>query len=128
MKLRCARLRMGGALFGVLWFAGMILSSQAATVSFRWQQNSEPDLAGYKLYYGPASRTYTNHVLLGRIGTYTMSNLVAGATYYFALAALNTTNAESELSWSCAIPTRRCWGSSPTKPSPRTPSPPFRST
>jgi Big-like domain-containing protein len=79
-------------------------SIHAAVVSFAWTQNSETNLAGYNLYYGPASRTYTNHVVLGKVGACTISNLADGATYYFAIAAFNSNNLESVYSTELQYP------------------------
>lgn len=78
--------------------ASLAFSARAVNVTFAWNPNTETDLAGYKLYYGPASRTYTNHVTLGTVTNHTLANLVDGATYYFALTAVNTNADESDYS------------------------------
>lgn len=36
--------------------------AQAAPVTLAWDPNTEPDLAGYRIYWGDASRSYTDHV------------------------------------------------------------------
>lgn len=51
------------------------------------------DLAGYKVYYGTVSRSYTNSVDVGSVQSHTL-NLVAG-TYYFAVTAYDTSGNES---------------------------------
>ncbi len=81
----------------LLALAGLIGGAHAASVSFAWKPNSEPALAGYKLYYGPASATYTNHIALGLVTNHTVPGLVNGATYYFALSAFDTNGVESDL-------------------------------
>lgn len=68
----------------ILLFASNLCS--AAPVSFTWRANTESDLAGYKLYYGPASGNYTNNIRLGLATNYTMQ--VVGKQY-FALSAFN---------------------------------------
>jgi fibronectin type III domain protein len=66
------------------------------SVAFAWSPNSEPEVAGYKIYYGVASRTYTQVFDAGNGTTATISNLVPGTTYYFALTAYNTLGLESD--------------------------------
>jgi hypothetical protein len=61
------------------------------------------DLAGYKVYYGTASGTYTQAVDAGLTitpvtPTYTVTNLVTGNTYYFAVTAYDTSGIESGFS------------------------------
>jgi hypothetical protein len=61
-----------------------------------WDRNPEPDIAGYKVYYGRVSGDYTQLVTVtkptAKIG-------VRGTnTTYFAVTAYNTAGVESELS------------------------------
>jgi len=70
-------------------------ASWAASVTLRWQANSEPDIAGYNLYYGTASRAYGPPLPASKATSYTVDNLVEGRTYYFALTALDTSGNES---------------------------------
>jgi len=62
-----------------------------------WDASSEPDLAGYKLYYGTASRSYGAPIDVGNQTTYTITGLGPG-TYYFAATAYNTSGNESGFS------------------------------
>jgi len=68
----------------------IILSSfhdaYSARVTLEWDPNTEPDLAGYKLYYGTASG-YAQVIDVGNTTMYTVTNLTAGVTYYFAVTA-----------------------------------------
>jgi hypothetical protein len=83
----------------VLGLFFIALHAQALqTVTLAWNANSEANLAGYKLYYGPASRAYTNVVNVGNATTFSLPNLVEGITYYFAVTAYNTSGAESDYS------------------------------
>src|SRR3989475_8131736 len=73
-------------------------SSSAAQVTLAWDANTEPDLAGYKLYYGSSSRSYQLSVDVGNRTSYTLSGLLEGQTYYFAATAYNLSQNESGFS------------------------------
>ena len=81
----------------LLVMAGLNGGANAASVSFAWKANTEPELAGYKLYRGTAPGTYSSHVVLGLVTNHTVTDLVAGTTYYFALSAFDTNDMESGL-------------------------------
>ncbi len=85
----------------VLWCLFLISlaapQAAAADVTLQWDPNTETDLAGYKVYYGTASRTYGAPVTIGLQTTYTVTGLTAG-TYYFAVTAFNTAGLESGFS------------------------------
>src|SRR2546422_7968140 len=69
--------------------------SSAAPVTLAWDPNAEPDLAGYKLYYGFSSGSYPLSVDVGNLTTYTLSGLLEGRIYNFATTAYNLSLAES---------------------------------
>ena len=72
-----------------------IAATQSVTVS--WDANSEPNVIGYRLFYGTASRVYTNQVdVPGPMAV--ASALSEGETYYFAALAYNSDGLQSELS------------------------------
>jgi len=75
----------------------MVSISYAIDIIIGWDANTEPDLVGYKLHYGTVSKTYTTTVDVGNITQYTLRDLVAGTTYYFAATAHND-NSESDYS------------------------------
>ena len=56
------------------------------------------DLAGYKVYFGTASRSYGAPINIGNVTTYTVTGLTPGITYYFAATAYDTSNNESDFS------------------------------
>ena len=56
------------------------------------------DLAGYKIYYGTASGSYTQNVDAGNVTTYTFNSLNDGQTYYFVATAYNLARFESSYS------------------------------
>ena len=69
-----------------------------AQVTLIWDPNSEPDLAGYDIYYGTASGNYQWKSDVGNVTTYTQSGLDIGVTYYLAATAHNTQGLESGFS------------------------------
>ncbi len=75
------------------------LSSLAAgSVTLAWDASTSPNIANYKIYYGVVSATYTNSVSAGANLTVSISNLVAGKTYFFAATATDTDGLESDFS------------------------------
>jgi hypothetical protein len=81
--------------------AALALESSARAngrVTLAWDANSEPDLAGYKVYYGVSSRVYPFAVVAGNVTSLTLSNLQEGVTYYFAATAYNSAGLESDFS------------------------------
>jgi hypothetical protein len=83
----------------------------AAAVNLAWDAAPDPSVVGYRVYYGGASGVYSNAVAVGMTTTVTLSNLVAGQTYYFAAVAYDADNVESlfsnEISYVPAGPTNR---------------------
>jgi len=72
----------------------------SATLS--WNQNSEADLAGYRVYYGTSPRTadcppggYARNINTGKNNKYTLMNLAPGQTYYFSVTSVNAAGKES---------------------------------
>ncbi len=84
-----------GCLFMLVYGSDPLL---AANVTLAWNSNSDPIVAGYNIYYGRACKGYTNKACLGKATTVTISNLVVGATYFFAATTYSTAGAESALS------------------------------
>jgi hypothetical protein len=58
-------------------------------------------LAGYKVYVGTTSGTYSfpgSAFLTGKVTSYSISNLPKGQTYFFSLSAYDSAGNESVLS------------------------------
>jgi hypothetical protein len=72
-----------------------IQNIHAAEITLAWDRNSEPDIAGYRVYYGRESRSYTNVVDVGNYTSCVIADLEDGKAYYFAATAYNTDGYES---------------------------------
>lgn len=70
-------------------------SSRATDVSLAWNPNSESDLAGYFIYYGPTN-TPVQRADAGLATSLTLRNLSPGTTYRFYATAYNTAGLESD--------------------------------
>ena len=82
-----------------VWAAG------SATLS--WSANNEPDLVGYRIYYGTSPRTgdcppagYPNKIDVGKTDTpdnpfFVVGNLEDDKTYYFSLTSYDASGNES---------------------------------
>lgn len=99
-------------IIAILSIIGSVLSTNlvlAGSASLSWNANTESDLAGYKIYYGPSARTgtdpkvcalcgYSTKIDVGKVTTYAINNLTNGQTYYFSISAYDTSNNESAFS------------------------------
>lgn len=71
---------------------------EAAYLDLAWTPNQEPDVAGYRVYYGTSSRDYINFVDVGGATSYRLGDLLDGVTYYVAVTAYDTAGNESDFS------------------------------
>ena len=99
-RLGCLTLALPRWLINFLSYAALLACflADAGQITLTWDPNQESDLAGYRVYFGSASRGYTNLVDSGRSNTNTVTGLVDGATYFFAVTAYNTNGLESDYS------------------------------
>ncbi len=79
-------------------FALLTASVYAGSVTVTWDRNTEPDVTGYTVLYGTQSGVYTFSQAAGSATTWTVDNLTAGRTYYFAVQAVNAAGMTSPLS------------------------------
>lgn len=92
---------------GFLLFGFIPQKITGGTATLSWNVNSEPDLAGYMIYYGQVSRTgncppggYSDKLDVGKTDTppypsYVIKGLPIGRTYYFSVISYNTAGRES---------------------------------
>lgn len=81
--------------FGSLAFGG---TAESGTVTLAWSANPESNIGGYILHYGASPQAYSANVNVGNVTQYAFAEPVAGAVYFFALQAYNTSGQLSPLS------------------------------
>ena len=69
-----------------------------AQVTVQWDPSVDPEVVGYKVYYGTSSRQYQYAVDVGGTTTCTLSSLQEGVPYYIAATAYDAARAESDFS------------------------------
>ena len=74
------------------------LSVHAAQVQLAWDPSPGPDVMGYKVYYGTATRSYSYAVDVGPSTACVVAGLQDGMPYYFAAKAYNTSMFEGGFS------------------------------
>ena len=81
-----------------LILTALVTSARAASVTLAWNQSTDPVVAGYNLYYGGTSGTYTNKVSVDLATSAVTSGLLVGVTYYFSATTYNSAGMESAFS------------------------------
>lgn len=81
---------------------GISAPIMAGDFTISWQPNTEPDLAGYKVYYGSAHREYNPAIDVGNQTGYIFTAMPAGL-YYVTVTAYDTSGNESEYSYELAV-------------------------
>lgn len=95
-------------LLSVIVFFCALTSSHAMEVTLEWDANTEPDLAGYRVYYktgssgppydGAGATEDGSPIDIGNDTTYTVHGLNDSITYFFVVTAYDTEGLESEYS------------------------------
>jgi Fibronectin type III domain len=75
-----------------------VCSNCMASATLAWNPSSDPNVTGYKIYYGLARGAYSFCVDVGNTTRATIYNLFPGATYYFSAMAYTASGASSPLS------------------------------
>jgi hypothetical protein len=74
----------------------LAITSHAASETFVWLPNSEPDVAGYRIYYGSPPGEYSEIADVGNVTRATIDGLTPGATYRFYATCYNAAGLESD--------------------------------
>ena len=72
--------------------------TQTGCLQVGWDSNTESDLAGYRIYYGIATRQYDHVLDVGNVTQFTIRNLDSSRYYYLALTAYDLSGNESDFS------------------------------
>ena len=70
----------------------------SVSVPLAWNPSPDPNAAGYKIYYGIGSHTYTNSIDVGGVTNTTITGLSENVIYYFAATTYDTNGLESAFS------------------------------
>ncbi|MDR3570565.1 MAG: hypothetical protein P4L43_21275 [Syntrophobacteraceae bacterium] len=70
--------------------AGSSARARAAQAVLAWNAASDPSVTGYNVYFGTQSGNYQTPVNAGGSATYTVTNLSASQTCYFAVTAYSS--------------------------------------
>jgi len=81
-----------------LLIAGETGWTQSASVSLAWDPSPDSIVSGYTIYYGAATRQYTNSIDVGLVTNAIVGNLNRGVTFFFAVTAHTTNLLESDFS------------------------------
>lgn len=73
-------------------------SALATELTIAWDPSGTGNVAGYKLYYGNATRNYHSAVNAGANTSVTLSQLKPGLVYFFAATAYDSAGNESDFS------------------------------
>jgi len=76
---------------------GVFRSHKNRVATISWEPNTEPDIAGYRIYYGTAPGNYSTKIDVGNKTT-ALLNLKDQLGYYFAVTAYNSSGVESNYS------------------------------
>ena len=76
----------------------LVPAAHAGQVTVAWDPNPEPEVAGYKIYYGTSPGSYTSSLDAGDATSILISGLRDGATYFFSAVAYDASNNESGFS------------------------------
>jgi hypothetical protein len=74
-----------------------VASQGTASLTLRWNANTEPDLAGYRIYGAKSSGAYGAPVATvpASATSFVATGLEPGVTYFFVISAFDTAGNES---------------------------------
>src|SRR3954471_16274417 len=89
--------RLQGSLATILLLSGFNTFAQSS-VTLAWDASTSTTVVSYKVYYGGATKVYTNWVDAGGSNIVTVAGLKNGARYFFAATAVDNLGQESSYS------------------------------
>ncbi|MBN2000073.1 T9SS type A sorting domain-containing protein [candidate division KSB1 bacterium] len=81
-----------------LIFLFLVSGVHSSGIRLTWNSNSEPDLAGYRIYYGSSSGQYSHKLIVTEEPTVVVPNLFDNVEYFIAVTAFDTADNESPFS------------------------------
>ncbi|MEI8140949.1 MAG: Ig-like domain-containing protein [bacterium] len=97
-------IKYAGLIIGLLMgFQNLSLSANAVALAWDPTTNTVDgstvsDLAGYKLYCGASSGSYSTVLDVGNTNTFSVADLLQGSTYFFAVTAYTSNSIQSDYS------------------------------
>ena len=86
----------------IFWGGSYYINNSSGSTRLTWDANKEPNIAGYKIYYGTSPRTgncpkggYENKADAGNKTDYTIDGLKRNTKYYFSITSYNSEGKES---------------------------------
>ena len=73
-------------------------SAEASSLRLAWSPSNSPDIVEYRVYVGTLPGLYPTAVSAGNLTSLSLTNLVPGTTYHFAVTAVNRVGLESDFS------------------------------
>ena len=73
-------------------------SVQGPYIALAWDRNPDPNIAGYMLYWGTASRNYNNSFSAGQSLQHVVTGVQPYTNYYFAVTDYDTNGIQSDYS------------------------------
>jgi len=83
---------------GVMGLLFLLPATASQQVTLTWKPSPDMGVFGYHIYYGSASRNYTNSKFCGNVTNGIISGLLEGATYYFSAKTALSGGVESGFS------------------------------
>ncbi len=74
------------------------LSADSGQIILQWDPSSNPDITGYKVYWGYMSRSYYGSLYAGSLTAVKISGLQPGKMYYFTVTGYGNGGLESPYS------------------------------
>src|SRR5215469_12967931 len=98
LKMKTRSVLLGAVILALAAVPTSLFAVAGPAVSLAWDRSADGTVTGYNVYYGTASRAYTNVIAAGNTTNAVVSNLVSGVTYYFAATTYTSAGLESDYS------------------------------
>ena len=98
--------------------AAFCVRAQTANVTLAWNASQNLLVAGYRLYQGLASGKYSTNLSVGNYTNVTISGLLSGTNYYFAVTEVAANGLESPYSGEISYAVAPAAGTNPPPPAP----------